>query len=807
MIARVYINTGNLNIDRPFDYDVPPSLLGRVCIGARVKVPFGAGNRPHEALVTELSEKSSFDELKQIKSVSDDFPVLTKKAIELCFFMRESCFCTFYEAARLMMPPGSNVKFEEWISLEKGYDTIPLTPAQKKLVRLIEEYAGVAETAQINAALGKSAGRAVNALLKKGVLKRSYKNKRAANEKTVNVASYCGDCDIKAASDALLKSAPVQSKVLRFLAENGEAALTDIYGSVGTDKKAVDALCEKGLVRVRSVAVLRSAYEEKYARCEKEPHLTPQQKKAVEAVRETPCKTFLFHGVTGSGKTEVFIRLVKDCIQKGRQAIILVPEISLTPQMTKRFYERFGPTVALIHSALSLGERLDEWGRIKRGEAKLVIGARSAVFAPCENLGIIIIDEEHEQTYKSERVPRYHTRDVASFIAKRENIPLVLASATPSVESYYMAKTGKYVLLEMKERINGKALPKVEIADMRRELQEGNKTVLSRRLAFEIQKNIQNRQQTILFLNRRGYSTFVSCRDCGFVFMCPSCSVSLTYHKGEGALNCHLCGHSEKLPTVCPSCGSTRIKDFGKGTQKAQEQVEAIFPAAKVIRMDADTTSGKRGHEKLLERFSEDGCDILLGTQMVTKGLDFENVTLVGVLAADASLNADDYRAQERTFDLITQVCGRAGRGESPGRAVIQTYSPENKTLIMAAKQDYSAFYEEEISFRKEFWYPPFCDIISVTVSSKNEETAKNACAAAGMELRAALRAQKHFTYGPSKAPVYKLGGIYRWRVLIKTERVTKELLAQLRVIIHRKYGKIKSDLSVSADINPLSMN
>ncbi|MBQ8808132.1 MAG: primosomal protein N', partial [Clostridia bacterium] len=434
-------------------------------------------------------------------------------------------------------------------------------------------------------------------------------------------------------------------------------------------------------------------------------------------------------------------------------------------------------------------------------------GARSAIFAPCDNVGAIIIDEEHEQSYKSESSPRYHARDIASFLAKKHNCPLVLGSATPSVESYYKAKCGKYTLIELNERFNKKPLPEVFISDMRTELREGNKTVLSRLLANEIRTNIDSGEQTILFLNRRGYSTFVSCRDCGFVFTCPNCSVSLTYHKNTDVLTCHYCGHRERVKSVCPKCQSTKVRDFGKGTQKAQEQIEGIFPDARVLRMDTDTTSGKRGHERLLDRFSEEKTDILLGTQMVTKGLDFENVTLVGVLAADASLNIDDFRAQERTFNLITQVCGRAGRGEKSGRCVVQTYNPENPTLLLATKQDYKAFYEEEIEYRRAFLYPPLCDIINITVTSPDKDEAQTVIGKIAMKLRVALRSYEDcIFYGPSEAPLKKIQGRYRMRLWLKCN-ADENFISILRETIHEKPGKGSSDLSVVADINPYSMS
>lgn len=810
MIAQVYVNTKNLNIDKPFDYLVPESIADKIAVGCRIKVPFGAGNLPKEAYVTALSESSSFDKLKEIKSLTDEFPMLTERSIELCFYMRERYFCTFSEAAQLCLPPGTDAKFEEWISLShKYYDLLSLVKGvkQEQLVQLLEQADGSAEMEQIKSLLGKNARATVNALIKKGVCEKSFRDKRRANEKTVRLAYYCGDEDISYHIDTLEKSAPRQAAVLKVLSELGELCVPDILRASGSTRNAVESLYVKHLLDFREVEVLRNPLEGKTQQKLPPLVLSKAQEKASQAITKNKCGTYLIHGVTGSGKTEVYMSIVSKAFEKNKQVIILVPEIALTPQMTSRFFSRFGENVAVIHSALSLGERLDEWKRIRRGQARLIIGARSAIFAPCDNLGAIIIDEEHEQSYKSESSPRYHAREIAAYLAKKHNCPLILGSATPSIESYYKAKCGEYTLIELLERYNKKPLPKVLISDMRLELREGNKTVLSRLLAKEIDSNIKHGEQTILFLNRRGYSTFVSCRECGYVFSCPNCSVSLTYHKNTDSLTCHYCGHREKVRLICPKCQSSKVRDFGKGTQKAQEQIESIFPSAKTLRMDTDTTSGKRGHEKLLEQFANEKTDILLGTQMVTKGLDFENVTLVGVLAADASLNIDDFRAQERTFNLITQVCGRAGRGEKPGRCIIQTYEPENPTLLLAAAQDYKTFFQDEISYRREFLYPPFCDIINIMVASSVREEAEKAIAKIAMRLRVALRNYDNCKfYGPSPAPVNKIQGRHRMRLWLKC-RADEDFIRELREIIHEKPSKRGSDLSVITDINPYSMS
>ena len=810
MIAQVYIKTNNLNTDKPFDYLVPQEMEEKICVGTRVKVPFGMGNRPLEAYVVALKEESDFSSLKEISAVTDSFPVLTKSNISLCFFMRERYFCTFSEAAQIMLPPGTDTKFEEWVSLTHKYyekESLLTSPMQTKLLQLLKDNDGSSEMSQIKSVLGKNARLSVNALIDKGIAEKSFCDKRRTKEKTVRLAYYCGEEDISYHIEALEKSAPKQSAVLRALSEFDEMSIPDITSYTGAARNSVEALYVKKLVDFRQVQILRNPLEGKSPENVGELCLSDAQKAASDKIKNSKEDIFLIHGVTGSGKTEVYMSIVDKVLSEGKQAILLVPEISLTPQMTDRFFRRFGDNVAVIHSALSLGERLDEWKRIQNKDARVIIGARSAVFAPAEKLGVIIIDEEHEQSYKSESSPRYHARDIATFLAKKHHCPLVLGSATPSVESYYKATEGEYKLIELKERFNKKPLPEVYIADMGNELREGNKTVLSRMLAREIDENLKNKEQSILLLNRRGYSTFVSCRDCGMVFTCPSCSVSLTYHKNSDALICHYCGHSEKIPSVCPRCESKRVRDFGKGTQKAQEQIEEIFPGASIIRMDADTTTGKRGHEKILDKFSEEKTDILLGTQMVSKGLDFENVTLVGVLAADTSLNIDDFRAQERTFNLITQVCGRAGRGEKPGRAVIQTYEPLNPTLLLAAKQDYNSFYLEEIEYRRAFCYPPFCDIVMVTISSPDSLEAEKIAHKTAMEIKVALRAQNDCTfYGPSPAPIKKLQDRYRYRIWFKCD-ADDLVIKALREIVHQNKTREKKGLAIVVDINPLSMS
>ncbi len=810
MYAEVYINTPLLSLDKPFSYRIPKKLIGDCVVGARCKVPFGYTNRLSDAIITKIIDSVDFDDIKEIKSVVDPMPLLTEKDIELIFKMREDYYCSFYSVAKLFLPAGSEQKKEEWVNLTDTYtvreakELVSRSALQERLLILLTNASGSMEMAAIRAEMGKAARAQVNALVKKGIAKIEYKSINKVGEKTVKVAYFSSEEDPYTLAEALKKRSPMQAKIVEFLASGGKYTIADIMKECNASRNSIEALNIKGIVEFEDKRILRSPMGEKVEKTVAF-EATEEQKKAIETIKSKKKGTFLIHGVTGSGKTEVYLQIVEEVIASGKQAIVLVPEISLTPQITDRFYKRFGKVVAVMHSALSLGERYDEYTRIQTGEAKVVVGARSAIFAPVRNLGIIIIDEEHEYSYKSETAPKYHAIEIAHLRAAQAACPLVLASATPSAESYYKAQTGEYTLIELTKRYNLNPLPEVEIVDMRKELEEGNRTVLSRILAKGMYENLENNEQTILFLNRRGFSTFVSCRDCGFVYMCPNCSVSLTYHASNDTLNCHICSHRQKRDSLCPECKSKKIKDFGAGTQKAERQIAEIFPKAKIVRMDADTTGGKNGHEKVLNEFEKENGDILLGTQMVSKGLDFPRVTLVGALAADSSLYSDDFRAQERTFALITQVCGRAGRGEMPGRAVIQTYSPENRVLNLAAKQDYKAFYKDEIAFRKAFGYPPFEHIVNILITGEDEEKCLKCAHAALGELKVSdgIRNEGITIYGPHDAPIKKIQGRYRKRIWFKVKNV-KELSHAFRRMLSAKRPE---GIQITVDVDPYSMS
>ena len=743
--AGVIINRLALNIDRIFHYSIPEELLGKVTIGSHVRVPFGNGNRLTDGFVLSLTDEIDFEGIvKEIKGLESPSPLFDETFLDICHFLKRKYFCSYISAIKTILPPGSG-------------------------------------------------------------------RKNKASDKFIRGSSLSVPYD--EAFDALEKlrdKAPRQAAILELLIQNEFVADSDIAFITGAGYAAIRALREKGLITQEEIKVLRLPLDYDAAKKSSAPVLTDEQTTAVETISDSVTQkkgdTFLLHGVTGSGKTEVFLNCIERVLAIGKTAIVLVPEISLTPQMVTRFASRFGKKIAVLHSALSMGERNDEYKRIKSGEASVVIGARSAIFAPLKNIGIIVIDEEHETSYKAENAPTYHAREVATFRAKQENATLVLASATPSIESFYAAKQGIYKLISLTHRPSAQSLPDVLVLDMREEIQAGNRSSLSTPLQRELYKNKNAGEQSILFLNRRGFSTFVSCRNCGFVIKCKNCDVAMTYHKHRNSLSCHYCGYTTKKPTACPQCQSSFIKEFGAGTQKVEEELKELFPDMSVIRMDVDTTSAKTSHQTLLERFETEKTDVLLGTQMVAKGLDFPNVTLVGVLAADQSLFVDDFRANERTFNLITQVCGRAGRGEKKGRALVQTYLPENDVIALSKKQDYLSFYESEIKIRKQLNFPPFCDIVSVLFTSPMERGLSQYTKKLAHSLQIVMQKDYGAPFeilGPCESSITKIGGRYRQRIWIKCRLNEKaeDIFARLREY-HIK-AKDASHINMVIENNP----
>ena len=589
-------------------------------------------------------------------------------------------------------------------------------------------------------------------------------------------------------------------KIVEFLKDNGssqKAVLKDILDVSDTILKTLE---KNKIIEIRDVEVSRNPFWNKKIDKKEKPVLTEEQEQVVKSIDIEEYSKNLIYGVTGSGKTEVYLRLIEKVLNAGKNAIVLVPEISLTPQITDRFLARFGEVVAILHSGLSLGERYDEWQKIKSNNCRIVIGARSAIFAPLENIGIIIIDEEHDSSYKSETLPKYDAKEVANYIALCENVPLVLGSATPDIRTYYSALNGDINLLKLENRISKFGLPNIEIVDMREELASGNRTVFSRKLYYSMKEAIKNKEQIMLFLNRRGYSTFIMCRDCGYVVKCEDCDVSMTYHMDLNKLICHYCGKTKDVVNICPECGSKNIRYFGNGTQKIEQEIKKYFPEASVIRMDVDTTRIKGGHEKILNKFKNEKIDILLGTQMIAKGHDFSNVTLVGILAADSALNIGDYRANERTFQLLTQMAGRAGRGEKKGAAIIQTYMPDEFSINAAKEQNYTKFYNLEINVREKLNYPPFCDIIVSIISGADEELVKKEASKLFDILHTKFNA-----YLPVPAPISKINNEYRWRILIK-ENLDYDKLKDFHSLVSEFYKVKSNDVKVSVDVNPNNM-
>ncbi|MBQ8072829.1 MAG: primosomal protein N' [Clostridia bacterium] len=714
MYCQVIVDIVHENVAHTFTYRVPDAFS--LSPGQRVLVPFGPRNR--EGVVLSLTEETDYDpaRIREVIRPMEPYPAILPPLMALAREMAEQAHCPLAETLRLMIPA----------EMRGG-----------RVRALTEEWAALAE--------GVSAEQAEAAL-------------------------------------AAERRSPKRREILRLLLEKSPRPMEEIRQTVAAPREAVKALVGAGLVRIFTQELLRRPGTALQGAGAAWHTLTPEQQEVLEEILPALRKgsgRFLLHGVTGSGKTEVFLTAVRRTLEMGRSAIILVPEIALTPQMVRWFQDRFGPVAAVLHSRLSPGERYDEWRRIRRGEARVVIGARSAVFAPTEELGLLVVDEEHESTYFSDHHPRYDAREVAMSRCGREGATLILASATPSILSFARARRGDYMLLEMPRRVQDRPMPTVRVVDMRAELEAGNRSVLSRELASELGACLRRGDQAMLLINRRGYHSFVSCRACGSVIKCPNCDVSLTGHVSDRVstkqekLRCHYCGYETALPDQCPACGSRYIKFFGAGTQKVEEEVQRLFPGTPTARMDLDTTAGKDGHAKILEAFRSGQARVLIGTQMIAKGLDFPQVTLVGVVAADMTLNLPDYRARERTFQLLTQVAGRAGRGKRPGLVVIQTYRPEDSVLRLAAKQDYRAFFEEEFLRRRQSLYPPFTIMTRLLVLSPAGDRADEAVREMEAQIRAALLEhpewKKKVLLLSTEAPgVRMLRGMERRQILMK---------------------------------------
>ena len=771
VIVKVAVSAAPYSIDKPYDYLVPEPWLELAVPGVRATVPFGRGNRTSEGLILARGQGEKLPGLKPLTAVLDPQPVLDADGIALALWLRGRYFCTMFEAARTLLPAGLWFRLRQiWRLTESGREAPEdcRTPVAQAAIDALQAAGGQAELERLEEACGPGVGAVLRALEKEGAVTHETAARRKVGDRTRSVAALAVEAE-EALAAINPRRASVRKAVVEFLAASGRTAAADVCYFTGASMPTLRAMERAGLVTLTAEEELRVPTET--APPEPPAVLTAEQTAAFEAIRALADtgrpEAALLQGVTGSGKTQVYLALVADALDRGRTALVLVPEIVLTPQMMRRFAGQFGSAVAMLHSGLRVTERYDQWKRIRRGEVRVVLGTRSAVFAPLKNLGIIILDEEQESGYQSENAPRYHARDVAKYLCGRDRAVLVLGSATPSVETAWAAEQGTYHRCELTERYNRRPLPEVVIADLRQEIRNGNSGSIGAVLRRELAENLDRGEQSILFLNRRGSSRMLLCGECGEVPQCPRCSVPLTYHSANGRLMCHHCGHSERAPERCPVCGGL-LKHVGSGTQKVEEELRQLFPGTEVLRLDADTAAS--GHEPILRRFREERVPILLGTQMVAKGLDFPGVTLVGVLAADLSLYVDNYRAAERTFSLLTQVVGRAGRGGSRGRAVIQTYAPENDVIRCAARQDYQSFYQGEIRMRRLRRCPPFADLFTFTVSGPEE----------GAVLRAAARVRQALdglcaapdmadteALGPAPAPVVKLNNRYRYHCLL----------------------------------------
>lgn len=802
MIAEVIVDVAAYPIDRPFDYAVPYNMQEVIECGVRVKVPFG----PRKVLgyVVQLKMETDLDEskLKPIDELIDLEPVLSNELLKLSKIVARETLAYEIDALQVMLPAAMRGKYEKFIEVEelseienpalvsllKGRTRMPLKQVtDPALLKIIKEYA------------------------KEGIITVDTAISQQTKVKTVRMIHIANAEKLQAIDETIHANAKKQKELLEWL--KGHANETIVVATVLRESSiqapVLKALIKKGAAIESSVETYREPDAPKLRDTEVPLNLTDEQRSALDLVNKssdnnTP-ETFLLHGITGSGKTEVYLQSISHVLKKGKEAIVLVPEISLTPQMTSRFQQRFGSLVAVMHSGLSAGEKYDEWRKIHRKEVKVVVGARSAIFAPFENIGIIILDEEHESTYKQEDNPRYHARDVAIWRSEYFNCPVILGSATPSLESYARASKGVYTLLELSKRAKNQELPSVTVVDMREELKDGNRSMFSVPLAEAVRIRLEKKEQIVLFLNKRGFSSFVLCRDCGTVVQCPNCDISLTYHRSNESLKCHYCGHEEVVPLKCPECESEHIRFFGTGTQKAEEEIAKLFPAARVLRMDVDTTRQKGSHERILRQFSEGGADILLGTQMIAKGLDFPNITLVGVLAADTTLHLADFRAAEKTFQLMTQVSGRAGRHELAGEVFIQTYTPEHYAIELAKTQHYEPFYNMEMGTRKQYGYPPFFYITLIQFSHEDLMKVIDYADKGATFIKNSLSPET-FIIGPASAAISRVNNRYRYQCLIKYKKEPKLIETLQQLIKMYRTSWMKDGLLMSVDVDPSSI-
>ena len=815
-VAKIAVEQTAFHFDKLYDYTVP-DRLGDVPCGSRVLVPFGGGNRRRQGILMAYDEAAEVEKLKPVAAVLDAQPLLSPEMLDLVVWLRERTFCTYFDAVRAMLPTGLYMRIRPVYRTAAGLPPEALSvlsPEEKRLWDIVNSRAGGIDQEKLLAVFGdKDRADLPEKLTKKGFLVRDDDACRSVGDAVMRMVRLSFPAEDLAETAARSRCTDKQKKVLQLLADVGCASVKELCYFASVTTAVVQALNKKNLVEYYESEVLRSPHKEPLALPDiASASLSDEQQRAFDELllryRSGQPAGALLYGVTGSGKTQVYMNLIDQVIADGRGVLVLVPEISLTPQMMALFLGKYGRRVAVLHSGLAIGERMDEWKRIKRGEARIVVGTRSAVFAPLDRIGLIILDEEQEHTYKSESSPRYHARDVARFRCARHRALMLLSSATPSVESYHAALSGRYSLHTLRSRYGSARLPAVTVADRR--LETADAGVVGEVLRQEMTTTLGQGKQVILLLNRRGYHTHVSCRGCGYVFTCPSCSISMTYHRANGQMMCHYCGHMQPPPAHCPECGSDRLQFAGLGTQKVEQELRELFPDQPILRMDTDTTMSRFAYEENFSAFGRGDYRIMIGTQMVAKGLDFPDVGLVGVLSADQALYTDDYRAFETTFSLLTQVIGRAGRRDGGGKAVIQTYTPDNYVIDLASKQDYGRFYELEIGARKALRYPPYTDLLLFGFVGAQERQVREAAGAFLRELKSALTGAytdvPAIVLDPTPAAVARTAGKYRYKILIKTINSARcrQMAAELLTRTGRE-GPTKT-VTVFADMNPAGL-
>jgi len=799
LIAEVLINLPVKRIGSSFSYSVPEDL-DFIGAGWRVLVPFGS--RKVEGFVISVGMAEG-GELKPIYATLDSEPWFSNHMLAVAEWIKSYYLCTQAEAMRLFIPGKAGIKTSTvYRAVPRGEEAFPATcsEVQRQLYDDLMQ-SGPRTQGQLSGIFGTGVARLLRRLVEGGLVVPESLHRKTAQHQYQAFWTLAVSREIAAASQGDLRRKPAQNRLLEALLQQDKLTAEDLR-CLKVSTSAVKGLLNAGLIVAGRTQVLRNSYAA-IGLAARKFELTTQQQQALLAIYEAlnagEQQSHLLFGITGSGKTEVYIEATVRARQMGRQVIILVPEIALTRQIISRFKERFGEDVAVIHSKLSVGERYDTWQRLRAGDAGIVIGARSAVFAPVPDPGLFIIDEEHEFTYKQEESPHYHTRQVAMKRAELSGGLVLLGSATPAVETYNAAMNGIHRLLTLSSRVDGALLPEVTVVDMRQELAAGRRSVISLPLKDLLTQTISQGEQAIILLNRRGYATFVICRECGHVMRCPHCAVSLVYHTTDGVLRCHYCQRSEVAPDTCPACASRYIRYFGTGTQKVEEELKTLLPSARVIRMDHDTTGGKAGHDKILEAFATGKYDILLGTQMVAKGHDIKNVTAVGIISADTALNLPDFRAAERTFALLTQAAGRSGRGDLPGRVVVQTYNPEHYAIQAGARQDYGLFYHQECASRQELFYPPYSQLIKLTIQGGDESKARRQAEDVAAALRSGFGDRSSEVVGPFPAPITRISDRYRMHILIKTADIS------VANSIIKELG-LTSRGDVDIDVDPLNV-